>query len=246
MGPHKDVPAPRGKLSVYRHTATVRVTHWINVLCVFILVLSGINILAAHPSLYWGSQSTFGHPWLQLDVSSWPKWPPMRDLATARNYHFFFAWAFVINGVVYLADGFLRRHFARELTPTKAELRKLPEVAKEHAKLHFPHVRRYNVIQQLSYLAVIFVFLPLMLLTGLTMSPGFNAIAPWMLDLFGGRQSARTLHFISGSLIVLFIFVHVALVIVAGFLNNLRSMITGRYVIDPEEAAKPAESAHEA
>ena len=153
----------------------------------------------------------------------------MRDLATARNYHFFFAWAFVINGVVYLADGFLRRHFARELTPTKAELRKLPEVAKEHAKLHFPHVRRYNVIQQLSYLAVIFVFLPLMLLTGLTMSPGFNAIAPWMLDLFGGRQSARSLHFVAMAALVGFAVVHIVMVLLAGPRNEVRSMISGRY-----------------
>ncbi|HYD87043.1 MAG TPA: cytochrome b/b6 domain-containing protein [Vitreimonas sp.] len=231
---HKDVPAPGGKVSVYRHTTTVRVTHWLNVICVLFLVLSGINILAAHPALYWGSQSTFGDPWLRFDLTHWPKWPPVRDLATARNYHFFFAWVFVINGVIYLAVGFLRRHFARELTPTKAELRSLPQVAKEHARFHFPHVRRYNPIQQLSYLAVIFVLLPLMLMTGLTMSPAFNAIAPWMLDLFGGRQSARTIHFISAALIVLFIFVHVALVILAGFWNNLRSMITGRYVVDPE------------
>jgi len=234
MGLHKNLPAPGGRLSVYRHTAIVRMTHWINVLCVLVLALSGINILAAHPALYWGIQSDFAHPWLRFDLSNWPKLPAIRDLATARNYHFFFAWVFVLNGAIYLADGFLRRHFARDLVPTRSELGRLPEVAAEHVRLRFPHARRYNVIQQLTYLAVIFVLLPLMLLTGLTMSPAFNAIAPWLLDLFGGRQSARTIHFISGSLIVLFIFVHVALVMLAGFWNNLRSMITGRYLIDQE------------
>lgn len=230
---------------MYRHALSVRVTHWINAVCILILVLSGIQILNAHPALYWGSQSSFADPWIQFPrgLPGWPMLPSSRDLGAGRNWHFFFAWLFVINGLFYLAFGLARRHFARDLTPTKAEIAAIPDVAKEHARLHFPHVRRYNVIQQLSYLAVIFILLPLMLLTGLTMSPGMNAAFPWLLDLFGGRQSARTLHFISGFLIVGFAFVHVALVVLAGFWNNVRSMVTGRYVIDPEKPPPAPESA---
>ena len=244
MRDRKDRPAPGGKLDVYRHALTVRVTHWLNVLCILILVLSGIQILNAHPALYWGAQSNFHQPWIRFPsgLPGWPKLPNIRDLAAGRNWHFFFAWLFVINGAAYLAYGFLRRHFARDLTPTKAEVGNILEVAKEHAKLHFPHERRYNVIQQLTYLIVIFILLPLMVLTGLTMSPGMDAAFHWLVDLFGGRQSARTIHFISATLIVLFVFVHVALVVLAGFWNNIRSMITGRYVIDSETPAPSAEA----
>jgi thiosulfate reductase cytochrome b subunit len=107
-----------------------------------------------------------------------------------------------------------------------------------HIRLRFPHgddARRYNPIQKLTYLAVIGLLLPVMLLTGLTMSPGMDAILPWLVDLFGGRQSARTIHFISASLIVLFVFVHVAMVFLAGPINELRSMITGRFRISVED-----------
>lgn len=234
--PRRAQDTPAGVESVYRHTATVRLTHWTNVVCVLFLVLSGIQILNAHPALYWGSQSHFGDPWLTFPAGlpGWPKLPAARDLAGGRNIHFFFAWLFVINGLIYLAHGAITRHFARDLAPTRAELAQAPEVAKEHAKLHFPRSPRYNVIQQLTYLIVIFVLLPLMLLTGLTMSSGMNAAAPWLLDLFGGRQSARTLHFISASLVVAFVVVHIALVLLSGFWNNMRSMITGRYEIDPK------------
>ena len=233
-----DRPAPGGKLSVYRHPATVRVTHWVNVVCILVLVLSGVQILYAHPALYWGSQSNFNDPWIRFpaDLYGLPKLPGSRDLGAGRNWHFFFAWVFAINGLIYLAYGVWRRHFARDLTPTKRELSEIVVVAKEHARFHFPHVRRYNVIQMLTYLAVIFVLLPLMVLTGMTMSPGMDAAYPWLLDIFGGRQSARTIHFICAVLIVLFVVVHVLLVILAGFWNNVRSMITGRYVIDAEKA----------
>jgi thiosulfate reductase cytochrome b subunit len=223
-------------VAVYRHGMLVRATHWINAACIFILVPSGIQILNAHPALYWGLQSTFADPWLAFPdgLPGWPKLPGYRDLAAGRNLHFFFAWIFVLNGLVYLAHGVLARHFARDIVPSRAELAQLPAVAREHARLHFPRSRRYNVIQQLSYLMVVFVLAPLMLMTGLTMSPGMNAAAPWMLDVFGGRDSARTLHFISASLIVLFVFVHIALVLLSGPVNNMRAMITGRYLAEPE------------
>jgi thiosulfate reductase cytochrome b subunit len=221
---------------VYRHSALVRITHWVNVACVFFLALSGIQVLNAHPALYWGMQSNFADPWLAFPwgLPGWPKLPSYRDLATGRVLHFFFAWIFVFNGLIYLAHGVFSRHFARNLVPNRAELAHLPAVAQEHARLHFPRQRRYNVIQQLSYLIVILFLLPMMLLTGLTMSPGIDAVAPLLLEIFAGRESARTLHFISASLIVLFVIVHVTLVVLSGLANNLRSMVTGRYVIDPE------------
>ena len=107
----------------------------------------------------------------------------------------------------------------------------------DHARLRFPkgaEARRYNALQKLAYLAVIFGLLPLMVATGLTMSPAFDAIAPWLLDLFGGRQSARTIHFITASLLVAFVAVHIAMVLLSGVFNNMRSMITGRYAIETE------------
>lgn len=219
----------------YRHPAAVRLTHWINVLCVLVLALSGVQILNAHPALYWGSQSNFADPWVRYPwgLPGWPMLPTYRDLAAGRNWHFFFAWAFVINGLIYLAFIIWRARLARDLAPTRAELAGIGATIKEHARFHFPRERRYNVLQKLAYLAMIFGLLPLMLLTGLAMSPGMNAALPGLLDIFGGRQSARTLHFIAAAGIMLFVVAHVALVILAGFWNTMRSMITGWYALDP-------------
>jgi len=237
----KDDQQRRTRVPSYRHTIAVRITHWINVLCILLLVPTGIQILNAHPALYWGNQSNFAHPFITFPegLPNWPKIPSWRDLATGRNWHFFAAWIFMINGAAYLANGFLRGHFVRDLAPTLGELRHIGETAKEHAKLRFPQAPEYNVIQKLSYIAVI-VLLTLMLLSGLAMSPGMDAAFPGLVSVFGGRQSARTIHFLSAAGIVLFIFVHVVLVMLSGFVNNMRSMITGRYDIEAE-AAEAAE-----
>ena len=266
------------KVMVYRHAAVTRVTHWLNVLAISMLLMSGLQIFNAHPALYWGQASTFAAPWLSMTAAErggqpiglttlagssiettgvlgysgkagareprgFPAWatiPSYRDLASGRRWHFFFAWLFVINGLVYLAMGLIGGHLRRDLLPTRAQLapRRIWHEIVTHAQLKFPkgdEARVYNVIQKATYLLVILILLPLMLLTGLSMSPGFNATAPWLLDLFGGRQSGRTLHFISAGLIVAFIIIHVALVVLSGFWNNLRSMITGRYAIEVEE-----------
>jgi thiosulfate reductase cytochrome b subunit len=122
-------------------------------------------------------------------------------------------------------------------TPDELAPAHLAQEIVDHARLRFPKgekARRYNALQKLTYLLVIFVALPLMIATGLTMSPGFDAFAPWLIDLFGGRQSARTLHFITASSLVAFVVVHVAMVLVSGVFNNMRSMITGRYAIQTE------------
>ncbi len=192
---------------------------------------TGVLGLSGEP----GMQENRGFPaWLTL--------PGYRSLADGRRWHFFFAWLFVINGLIYLGVGLIGGHIRKDLLPTRAQLsvRYILHEIGTHARLKFPkgeEARDYNVLQKLAYLAVILILLPLMLLTGLTMSPGFNATAPWLLDVFGGRQSARTVHFISANLIVLFVAVHLIMVVLSGLWNNVRSMITGRYAIEVEEPA---------
>jgi len=269
------------KVMIRRHTVVTRLTHWLNVLAVSLLLMSGLQIFNAHPALYWGAKSTFADPWLSMKkveigdaphgittvggarfdttgVFGWsgkegmreqrgfPSWatiPSYRSLTDGRRWHFFFAWLFVINGLVYWLWGLIGGHVRKDMLPTRAQLKPshiLHEVV-THAQLKFPkgeEARRYNVIQKFTYLAVIAVILPLMVLTGLSMSPGFNATVPWLIDLFGGRQGARSIHFITMGLVVAFIVVHVVLVIVSGLWNNLRSMITGKYAIEVEAPAE--------
>ncbi len=180
----------------------------------------------------------------QTNFVAFPSWltvPSWRDLGTGRFWHFFFAWGLVLNGLVYLGFGIANRHFRRHILPEGRELkpRHLLKDIWDHVRLKHPHgeeAKRYNTLQKVSYVTVIFILFPLMILTGLTMSPGFNAIAPFMLDLFGGRQSARSIHFIVANLLVLFLIVHLVEVVIAGAWNEIRSMITGRYVVPQEKA----------
>jgi thiosulfate reductase cytochrome b subunit len=263
---------------VYRHAAVTRATHWINVLALTLLLMSGLNIFGAHPALYWGQKSTFAHPWVSIGAEmkgadmvgvtqigsakfnttgvlgysgkvgsrepvAFPAWatvPSERDLADARHWHFFFAWLFVANGLIYWLVGLIGGHIRKDLAPTKADL-KPKNVWHEivtHAKLKFPRgeeARHYNVLQKGAYLGVVLILLPLMVATGLCMSPGFDAGAPWLVDFFGGRQSARTIHFLTAGAIVGFILLHLAMVVASGTWNNIRSMITGRYAIVPDK-----------
>lgn len=164
--------------------------------------------------------------------------PGHRDLATGRRWHFFFAWFFLLNGLAYLIWSLGSGHLRRDLAPSGKELKHVGASILEHARLKFPkgeEAKRYNVLQKLTYLFVALILLPLMLLTGLAMSPGMDAAFPFLLDMFGGRQSARTIHFIAASFIVIFVVVHLVMVLITGVWNNLRSMITGRYVIEPAE-----------
>lgn len=239
LAPRADRPRADGATDVWRHPPWVRITHWLNAAAVVVLLMSGLNILQAHPHLYWGLKSTFAAPWFSPPTPpGWLMIPSARDLATARHWHFLFAWIFVANGLAYLAWGVISRRFGRRLWPTRADIRDLPATVGEHARLRFPRdsrARAYNVLQKLTYLAMILVVLPLMLITGLSMSPGFNAVGGVLLDLLGGRQSARTLHFIAASLIVGFILIHVGLVIWTGLANNMRAMITGWFRIAPDD-----------
>jgi thiosulfate reductase cytochrome b subunit len=171
---------------------------------------------------------------------SWMTVPGPRWLAMGRRWHFFFAWVFVINGLVYLALAIRSRHVSRELLPDRRDWRTLGRSIVDHLRFKHPRgeaAKRYNVLQKLAYLTVIFVLLPVVVLMGLAMSPAMNAFWPGWVDIFGGRQSARTLHFVAAWLLVLFVLVHVFQVIASGFWNNLRSMITGRYEIEVGERA---------
>ncbi|MEH2487755.1 cytochrome b/b6 domain-containing protein [Bradyrhizobium sp. AZCC 2230] len=171
----------------------------------------------------------------QISQRAFPSWitiPSNQDLATGRRWHFFFAWLLVLNGLVYFAWSFVRRHFDRDLLPSRRELSHVGREFLEHLRLRFPRgkaAKRYNVLQQISYLLVIVVLFPLMILTGLTMSPGIDSAVPQLLALFGGRQTARLVHFLAASSLALFVIVHLVMVLVSGVLNNLRSMITGWY-----------------
>jgi thiosulfate reductase cytochrome b subunit len=260
--------------AVYRHSLLVRVTHWINVLCLTLLLMSGLQIFNAHSALYWGQASDFAKPILAITARdtdggeigatevlghtfdttgvlglsgppdnrqerAFPAWitlPGDQDLATGRRWHFFFAWMLVINGIVYLASGFLRGHFRYDFVPSRNQLRHIGRSIVEHLRLRFPRgeeAKHYNVLQKLSYLIIVFVVLPLLIVAGLTMSPGIDAAFPWLTGVFGGRQSARTVHFLAAFALLGFAAVHVLMVLLSGLWNNMRSMITGWYTIEP-------------
>ncbi len=184
--------------------------------------------------------SKVGGEWMGRAWPSWLTIPGNQDLADARHWHFLFAWVLSINALVYLVWSLGIRHVQRDLMPTVADLKSIPRSVLEHIQLKHPtgeEAKRYNVLQRLAYLSLI-ALVTGMILTGLTMSPGFNAVAPWLLDLLGGRQSARSLHFIFASLIVAFIVVHLVEVVLAGPINEVRSMITGRYAVPQEHDHK--------
>ena len=265
----------------HRHALVVRITHWINAFAIVFLILTGLNIFNAHPSLYWGKQGSdidAGTRWLQIGSATaagapygylrigaleiettgllgrsaaangqqqdigypaWATFPSYRDLGTARNFHFFFAWLLIANGLVYLAYALASGHLRTNIMPRLRELRwsNIAHDIVQHARLKFPRgedARRYHILQKLAYAGFILVLMPLVILTGLGMSPGINAAWPWLLDIFGGRQSARSLHWIAMNLITLFIIVHLLMVVLAGPFNEIRSMITGKFRIDPE------------
>jgi thiosulfate reductase cytochrome b subunit len=176
----------------------------------------------------------------ELVKGAFPNWLTLPgDLGFARAVHFDAAWLMVLNGLVYLLSGLFSGHFRRDVLPAARELapRRLAADVWSHLRLRRARgaaARHYNVMQKLAYVAVIFILLPVMVLSGLAMSPGATAAMPFLFDLFGGRQSARTIHFLVTDLLVLFVIVHVAQVILTGAINNMRAMITGRYAILPE------------
>ena len=257
---------------VYRQSAWTRATHWVWAISLFFLLLTGLQIFNAHPTLYLGDQSGFGFDnevlalrgedtsggpvgytrvlGVRFDTSGvlglsgdpqrpvirgFPAWatiPSGQDLATGRVIHFFFAWILSATLFVWLLASLFNGHIMRDLTPRTADLRRLPRDLLAHLKLKFHHTRDYNTLQKLAYAGVLFMLLPLMILTGLAMSPSMNAAVPFLADALGGRQTARTIHFVVMLLLVGFFLIHMLMILAAGPINELRSIVTGWYRVD--------------
>jgi thiosulfate reductase cytochrome b subunit len=225
------------------HSYSVRICHWINVIACAYLLVSGVHILLDFPELYWGNTGYRGYPaWFRLaDVGlSWEEAGKLGDRRWGRNYHVTFAWVFLLNGLVYVGWNLYTTHFRRRMVPGRDEL--TTTNLRSQLRDHLPWRSRrhtssgtYGTLQKLSYLSLIFVFTPFMILTGVAQSPGYTAAMPVLLDLFGGRQSARTLHTIGTVLLVLFVIIHLLEILAAGFITRVRSMITGH---EPAAAAR--------
>lgn len=221
---------------IRRHGVVTRVWHWVNAVAVLILLGSGLGISNAHPRLYWGRYgANFDPAWATLPrFPSWLTIPANYNLAISRRWHLLFALVLGFGLLAYMIGGLVTRHFQRDLRIRGRELRPAALWAdlKHHLafRFHDPRdPRAYNLFQKLSYALVLFVALPLAILTGIALSPGMNAAWPWVLEILGGRQSARSIHFITASVLALFTIVHLVLVILAGAGNEVRSMITGRW-----------------
>jgi thiosulfate reductase cytochrome b subunit len=230
-----------------RHTALVRVTHWITVISFLALLVTGTEIVISHPRFYWGETGNSGTtPLFKIPI------PSSRDTVPtgygyvlpdqngwSRYLHFEAAWVLVLTGLVYALAGLYTAHFRKNLFPRPADrrgrairdvfARYLRRAPPDEAESH-----SYNVVQRISYLSVIFVLFPLVIWTGLALSPAFDSALPVAVNVLGGRQSARTLHFFVSGLLVIFLFVHITMIVLAGFRKRMAAMITGR-VAAPSE-----------
>lgn len=234
-------PAASRSLEVSRHSALVRATHWITALCFFALLLSGGEIVISHPRFYWGETgNNLTNPLFKIPI------PASRNLVPtgykyvlpdqngwSRYLHFEAAWAVVLTGLLYVVWGLWTGHFRSNLFPAPPDRtwRAIRAVLARHIRFKRPEPTEafsYNVVQRATYLVVIFVLFPLMIWTGLALSPGFNSVFPAGVNLLGGRQSARTLHFFATIFLVLFVVVHIAMIFLAGFVSRMRAMISGR------------------
>ena len=214
----------------YRHALSTRIWHWVNVLSLAILFMSGLNISNAHRHLYWGEWGFDpGDAWLH--VVRFPPWatiPNYYSLAAARDWHVLFAWIFSISLLLFLVTALLNGHFRRNIVAGDWRPRAIWDDMREHLRFNFDHGEgKYNLLQKAAYGAVIFILLPLMILTGMAISPGMDASWSWLSQVFGGRQSARSIHFIVAWTLFAFFLLHVALVLLNKPLKNLREMITG-------------------
>ena len=215
------------------HSYNVRICHWINLVACVYLLWSGIHIFLDFPELYWGNTGYRGYPaaFKLADWGlSWEQAGAIGDRRWGRNYHFTAAWVFLLNGFIYVVWNLYSKHFhmrmlsARDEWTTPRVLAELRDSLRWRSRTHASD-GSYGTLQKTSYLILIFVFVPLMILTGIAQSPGFTAAMPALLDLFGGRQSARTLHTIGTVALVLFVVVHVLEIAAAGFVVKVRSMI---------------------
>ena len=223
-----------------RHSLLVRVTHWIITLCFFALLLTGIEILISHPRFYWGETgNVLTKPLFQFHIPSSRALVPTGygyvlpdQNGWSRALHFQSAWILVLTGMLYVIFGFLSGHFRKNLWPGKGEFswRAMRDVIAGHLRVrgNSGADASYNALQRISYLVVIFVLVPFAIWTGLALSPAFNSAVPQAVNWLGGRQSARTLHFFVTIALTLFVFAHVALIVLSGFRSRMAAMITGR------------------
>ena len=215
-----------------RHALSTRLWHWLNLLCVVILFMSGLTISNAHRRLYWGDWGfEASQAWLM--VPRFPDWmtiPGYYSLAVARDWHILMAWPFALGLLFMWIAMMVNRHFKRDIVTKRREWQPsaIWRDVVEHLKLNFDHHEgKYNFLQKLAYGLVLGVFLPMMIFTGISISPGMEPTFGWLVDLLGGRQSARSLHFIFAFAIAGFFIVHVLLVILSGPIRQMRDMITG-------------------
>tara|TARA_R100000365_G_C2735970_1_gene65321 strand:- start:159 stop:824 length:666 start_codon:yes stop_codon:yes gene_type:complete len=215
-----------------RHALSTRLWHWLNLLCVVVLFMSGLTISNAHRRLYWGDWGfEASQAWLM--VPRFPDWmtiPGYYSLAVARDWHILMAWPFALGLLFMWIAMMVNRHFKRDIVTKRREWRPsaIWRDVVEHLKLNFDHHEgKYNFLQKLAYGLALGVFLPMMIFTGISISPGMEPTFGWLVDLLGGRQSARSLHFIFAFAIAGFFIVHVLLVILSGPIRQMRDMITG-------------------
>ncbi len=215
-----------------KHALSTRIWHWINAWSVIVLFMSGLTISNAHRRLYWGEWG-FSADQAWLEVPRFPDWmtiPGYYSLAIARDWHVVFAWVFALSLLGFMISALLNGHFKRDMFTRLAEWspRNVWHDITQHLKLNFEHGEgKFNFLQKAAYSGVLFVVLPLMIFTGMVMSPGMEAAWPWLTDLFGGRQSARSIHFICAGLLFLFFVVHIVLVLLSNPVKQMWDMIAG-------------------
>jgi thiosulfate reductase cytochrome b subunit len=230
-----------------RHSALVRVTHWTTTLCFVALLVTGILLVTSHPRFYWGETGNDWTPTLfkipipasRSMVPTGYKYTLPDENGWSRYLHFQAAWIMILTGLLYLVFGFLTGHFRKNLLPEGADLswRSLSAAIAGHLRFERPgpaEAWSYNVLQRLAYLFVVFILFPFVIWTGLAMSPAFVSALPAAVNVLGGQQSARTLHFFVSVALVLFLLIHVGMVWLAGFRSRMMAMITGRVATDRE------------
>ena len=230
-----------------RHTALVRITHWITVLCFFALLVTGFEIVISHPRFYWGEDGNIlTEPLFKLPIPSSRGTVPTGygyvlpdQNGWSRALHFQSAWVVVLTGLLYAVSGLTTRHFRKNLLPAKGDFTRRKLGGEISSRLRFARPDRaeagsYNALQRIAYSFVIFVLFPLVIWTGLAMSPAFVSAVPASVSLLGGQQSARTIHFFVSLALLLFLVVHVVMVYLSGFWNRVRAMITGRATTQSE------------
>jgi thiosulfate reductase cytochrome b subunit len=243
------LPAPvptaiQHKTEIVRHSALIRVTHWLTFVAFVALIITGGEIVISHPRFYWGETGNVNmKPLFTIPIPSSRDTVPtgygyvMPDQnGWSRYLHFQSAWLLLLTGLVYVVAGLWTGHFLKNLAPERGSrtwrahwermaryLRRRPADASE--------IRSYNVLQRTTYLSVVFVLFPLVIWTGLALSPTFEGAFPWAVDLLGGRQSARTLHFFVSWALLLFFVLHVLMVALTGFRSRMRAMITGKVTV---------------